>query len=120
MINTALYHIRELLANYNLETIASAEKFMRTVTPRWDSDRECLVIAHPDNGQELGIKLEDVNGSVTVHASLGEDSELILEMDDSYGDWSETCLVAYIDDDCGIPQMERTFFVSDDFTYDWR
>ncbi len=112
--------IKDLLAG-EAGAADKARALLQEVTPAWDADAERLVCVHPKNGETYPVKLEDVNGSIVVHAELGDDSQLTLEMDDSYGDWSETVLVVYFQFPDDAPTgLQFTYLASEDFKYDWR
>lgn len=119
MMNATLDLIRDLIADKE-GARERAERFLRTVTPRWDAENEILVATHPEDGKEYEVRLEDVNGSLRVHAwhrdQDNPDGKFCLELDDGGGDWSETCLMAVLMD---CPLSDCLFFVSDEFEYEW-
>lgn len=121
MILSALEHIRELLDNLP-DARSRAERYITQVLPEWDKETEQLWAFHPDDNERYPVRIEDVNGSLRVHFSVDDDGELLAELDDGSGDWSDTCLVAVFDDidENTGPPPDRVWFVSEAFTYDWR
>lgn len=114
MMNRTLDLIRDLVAGKE-GAKETAERFLRTVTPRWDEENERLVATHPDDGNEYECELEDVNGSIRVYAQMGSDGKIHLEIGEDH-DFSETCLVGILTD---CPLSDCMFFVSDEFEHEW-